>query len=268
VLGTSAVSDALRASLRIPNFLQNLLGEGVLSASFIPVYVSLKEKKEKSLLASNLFWALLFTTLILTALGMLFPAFFVNLFAPGFSGETKILTQELLVILFPSAGVLVLSAWCLGILNSHKIFFLSYSSPLAWNTCIILTLIYCLTSSDKTQVIYLIAGSFLLGSILQFLVQVPKTLSFIDFYKWSFKDKNFIKVIKNFIPVVMGRGAVQISAYVDTIIASYLVTGSLSVLMYAQTLYLLPISVFAMSISAVDLPSQSERSTQENTEVF
>lgn len=66
----------------------------------------------------------------------------------------------------------------------------------------------------------------------------------------------------------MGRGAVQISAYVDTIIASYLVTGSLSVLMYAQTLYLLPISVFAMSISAVDLPSQSERSTEENIEVF
>lgn len=269
VIGTSLFSDALRAALRIPNFLQNLLGEGVLSASFIPVYLSLDNKEERSNLATTLFYALLLITGITSFFGIIFPELFIDLFAPGFEGATRDLTISLLRILFPSAAILVLSAWCLGILNSHKIFFLSYSSPLAWNLSIILSLTYCLYAEVSVgEAIYIIACGFLLGSLLQFLIQVPKTLSFISLSKPNFRCNNFFKVVKNFIPVVLGRGAVQISSYVDTIIASFLPIGSLSVLMYAQTLYLLPISVFAMSISAVDLPSQSEKSFSSNKKDF
>ncbi len=269
VLGTSPASDALRASLRIPNFLQNLLGEGVLSASFIPVYLSLKSREERSSLASTLFYTLLVISGIISLLGSVYPEIFISLFAPGFEGHTRDLSINLLRILFPSAAILVLSAWCLGILNSHKIFFLSYSSPLAWNTAIISCLLYCSYFSPPiNEAIYIIAYGFLLGSIFQFLIQTPKTLSFIDIKKPKIWSKSFRTVVRNFIPVVLGRGAVQISSYVDTIIASFLPSGSLSVLMYAQTLYLLPISVFAMSISAVDLPNQSEKSFNKNAKDF
>src|SRR5215510_5815974 len=128
-LGTLPVADAFRAALRIPNFMQNLFGEGVLSASFIPVYARLigkEDPEEADRVAGAVFGLLGVATAVLVASGVLAAPLLVHLIAPGFKGEARDLTVLLVRIFFPGVGLLVMSAWCLGILNSHRRFFLSY----------------------------------------------------------------------------------------------------------------------------------------------
>ncbi|HEX4621884.1 MAG TPA: lipid II flippase MurJ, partial [Myxococcaceae bacterium] len=142
--GTSIAAAAFRAALRIPNFLQNLFGEGVLSASFIPVYARLLaegQKDEADRLAGAVFGLLGLMVSSLVALGLAATPFFIETIAPGFQGETRELAIHLVRIAFPGTGFLVMSAWCLGVLNSHRRFFLSYVAPVAWNVIIIGTLL-------------------------------------------------------------------------------------------------------------------------------
>src|ERR1051326_3238457 len=134
--GKSAAADAFNAAFRIPNFLQNVFGEGALSASFIPVYANLLargDEKEASRVANAVLTMLALTTSIIELLGVLTTRFFVGLFAYSFSPDARELTIHLVRIFFPGAGLLVLSAWCLGVLNSHRRFFLSYTAPVVWN---------------------------------------------------------------------------------------------------------------------------------------
>src|SRR6202035_1042720 len=139
-LGTLPAADAFRAALRIPNFLQNLFGEGVLSASFIPVYSRLladSDERDANHVASVVGSLLALLTSLLVILGILSTPLLIDVIAPGFTGETRQLTVRLVQILFPGVGALVMSAWCLGILNSHGRFFLSYSAPVLWNLFIL-----------------------------------------------------------------------------------------------------------------------------------
>src|SRR5580658_6515599 len=138
--GNSDAADAFRAALRIPNFLQNLFGEGVLSASFIPVYAGLlaREKREEAgRVAGAVFAILALLTSVLVLAGVLATPLLSYAIALGFHGAKRDLLNSLVRILFPGAGLLVLSAWCLGILNSHRRFFLSYSVPVVWNATMI-----------------------------------------------------------------------------------------------------------------------------------
>src|SRR6201981_599836 len=143
-LGTLPAADAFRAALRIPNFLQNLFGEGVLSASFIPVYARLvaEERKEEAGRGGGAVFSLAgLVTGVLFLAGVLATPYLIDAIAPGFHGETRALAIRLVRIFFPGVGLLVLSAWCLGILNSHGRFFLSYVSPVVWNAAIIAALL-------------------------------------------------------------------------------------------------------------------------------
>ena len=142
--GNSDVADVFRAAIRIPNFLQNLFGEGVLSASFIPVYARLRalgQDEEASDVADAVATLLALVTSVLVLIGVLATPYFIDLIAFGFHGAKRELTIRLVRIFFPGAGLLVMSAWCLGILNSHRRFFLSYAAPIAWNAVMIFTLI-------------------------------------------------------------------------------------------------------------------------------
>src|SRR6185437_3741349 len=143
--GTTDAADAFRTALRIPNFLQTLFGEGVLSASFIPVYAGLlarEEREEAGRVAGAVFAILALLTSVLVLFGVLATPLFMDAIAPGFHGAKRQLTITLVRIFFPGTGLLVLSAWCLGILNSHHRFFLSYSAPVLWNAAIIAALLY------------------------------------------------------------------------------------------------------------------------------
>ena len=141
--GNSDAADAFKAAFRIPNALQNLFGEGVLSASFIPVYAALlaRDEEEEARRTAGAVAALLaLSTSILVLIGVLATPYLIDAIAPGFSGEKRELTIRIVRILFPGAGLFVFSAWCLGILNSHRRFFLSYTAPVIWNAAMIGTL--------------------------------------------------------------------------------------------------------------------------------
>jgi len=129
--GNSLAADAFSAAFRIPNFLQNVFGEGALSASFIPVYANLlarKDDEEASRVASAVISILALVTSIIVLLGVLATPLIISAVAWGFVGERRELTIQLVQIFFPGAGLLVMSAWCLGVLNSHRKIFLSYTA--------------------------------------------------------------------------------------------------------------------------------------------
>jgi putative peptidoglycan lipid II flippase len=260
--GASDAADAFRAAFRIPNILQNLFGEGVLSASFIPVYARLRAEErheEASQLAEAVFALLVLVTAVLAAVGVLATPWLIDAIAPGFHGDKRLLTIKLVQILFPGAAVLVLSAWCLGILNSHRKFLLSYSAPVVWNLAMIATLIWGGRHHTQMRLAVLLAMGSVVGSVLQFVVQLPAVLKFL----WplrlhlNFGGLHVATVTKNFFPVFLSRGVVQISAYVDSWLGSFLGTGAVAALAYAQTLYTLPVSLFGMAVSAAELPAMS-----------
>ncbi|HET7041991.1 MAG TPA: lipid II flippase MurJ, partial [Gemmatimonadales bacterium] len=174
-LGTSDAADALSAAFRIPNLLQNLFGEGALSASFIPAYAALHQRdpKRADQLAGAVGAALALGVSVLVVLGILTAPWLVELVAPGFEGAKRELVVRLVRILFPGIGLLVLSAWCLGVLNTHRRFFLSYAAPVLWNSAIIAALLWGGRLGDPTQVAVWAAYGAVAGSFLQFLVQVP-----------------------------------------------------------------------------------------------
>src|SRR5258705_9793445 len=143
--GSSGEGDAFSAAFKIPNFLQNVFGEGALSASFIPVYAKLlaqEDEREAARIANAIFGLLALVTAVIVLIGVLATPYFVTVIALGFEDERRELTIKLVRILFPGAGLLVLSAWCHGVLNSHHRFFISYTAPVAWNVAIIAALIF------------------------------------------------------------------------------------------------------------------------------
>ena len=260
--GNSDAGDAFKAALKIPNFLQNLFGEGVLSASFIPVYARLMargEHEESDKVMSIVGSLLALATSILVVAGVWATPFLIDLIAPGFHNEKRLLTIHLVQIFFPGTGLLVMSAWCLGILNSHHKFFLSYVAPVLWNAAIIITLIIFGHTRGQFNLAILTAWGLVLGSALQFGIQLPTALRLVNKFspRLSLKLPAVREVIRNFFPVVTARGVVQISAYIDNVLASFLPTGAVSALAYAQTIYLLPVSLFGMSVSAAELPKMS-----------
>ena len=261
--GNSAAGDAFKAALKIPNFLQNLFGEGVLSASFIPVYASLLAKKhdEEAAKVASVIGSLMFLmTSVLVIGGVFATPFLIEIIAPGFTGEKRELTIKIVQILFPGTGFLVMSAWCLGILNSHKKFFLSYVAPVIWNVTIIATLLLWGHKQEQFDLAITVSWGLVAGSFLQFFVQLPSALR-LGKKIWpslDLKVSSVVTILRNFVPVVVSRGVVQVSAYIDNMLASLLPTGAVSSLAYAQTLYLLPVSLFGMSVSAAELPSMSQ----------
>jgi putative peptidoglycan lipid II flippase len=261
-LGTSDAAGAFSAAFRIPNFLQNVFGEGALSASFIPVYAKLLargDEKEASRVADAVLTLLALATSIIVLVGVLTTPFFVGLFSASFDPATRELTTQLIRIFFPGAGLLVLSAWCLGVLNSHRRFFLSYTAPVIWNLAIIATLIWFGRTENQFSLATLTAWGSVVGSALQFGVQMPTVLSLIRRLRPVFDvaSENVRTVLRNFFPVFMSRGVVQISAFVDAMIAGLISPQAVAALTYAQSLYTLPVSLFGMSVSAAELPAMS-----------
>lgn len=263
-LGSSRAADAFKAALKIPNILQNLFGEGVLSASFIPVYAKLlgEDDEETAGRVAGVFASILALGVsILVLIGVLATPYILAAIAPGFEGEVRMLTIRIVRILFPGIGLLVLSAWCLGILNSHHKFFLSYVAPVLWNVAMIATLLVFGTRLGQEDLAIALSWGTVIGSALQLGIQLPFVFRYAKHLSFGF-DRFLAPVrdiFKNLGPVVVGRGVVQLSAYIDQMIASYLPVGAVSSLAYAQTIYLLPISLFGMSVAAAELPQMSRQ---------
>ena len=262
-LGTSLAADAYRAAFRVPNMLQNLLGEGVLSASFIPVYARLRaegRQQEASELAEAVFALLALVASVIVALGILGAPLLVSLLVPGFQGEKRALTIALVRIVFPGTGLLVFSAWCLGVLNSHGRFFLSYASAVMMNLAMIVALVWQggWRGQGAVSLAYSISWASVAGAVLQFAVQAPTVYSYLRPLRGhiDLRSLHIAAVVAAFIPVFISRGVFQISGFIDLQLASFLPKGNV-LLTYAQTLYMLPVSLFGMSVSAAELPAMS-----------
>jgi putative peptidoglycan lipid II flippase len=258
----SDAADAFNAAFRIPNFLQNLFGEGALSASFIPVYAALVargERREADRVAGAVASLLALVVALLVAVGLLTTPALIAVIAPGFTGIKRQLTTEIVRVLFPGAGLLVLSAWCLGVLNSHHRFLLSYAAPIVWNAAMIATLIVFGGSTVLPRLAVLLAWGSVVGSALQLAVQVPVVLRVARDLRFTLdlSSEQVRIVTRNFVPVFISRGVVQVSAYIDALLASLLPTGAVTGLSNAQLLYTLPVSLFGMSIAAAELPSMA-----------
>ena len=262
-LALGPAADAFAAALRIPNLLQNLLGEGSLSASFIPVYSKLlgegrKEEARKAAGATLGLLSIISGTLVL--IGVLAARPIAAVLAPGFDNSRYELTVDLLRITFIGIGALVLSAWCLGVLNSHRKFFLSYVAPVFWNIAQIVVLVFVFTRSWNTfDAATAVAWGLVAGGVLQFSIQMIAVWKIAPDLRPTINRSlpHVIEIRRRFLPAVAGRGVVQFSAYVDLFLASLLSTGAVATLLSAQVLYLLPISLFVMSVAASELPEMS-----------
>ncbi len=266
--GDSAVADAFRAAIRIPNLLNNLFGEGVLSASFVTVYSKLRAQNQTEAadrLAGAVFGLLALACAVLVALGVILTPLLIGLVAPGFRGDKRDLTIHMVRILFPGTGLLVMSAWCLGILNGHRRFFLSYAAPVAVNAVMIATLLWFGRFANQDRLAVYLAWSSVAGCGIQFLVQLPRALQMVPQFRPALEttSESIRTVMRNFGPIFLSRGVVQVSAYIDSIIASLLPNGAVAALGYGQTIALLPVSLFSMSVSAAELPSLSSASGSE-----
>ena len=271
LLGNTAAGDAFAVAMRIPNMLQNLLGEGVLSASFVPVYSRLIDEAgrdgddpvEPGQVAGAVAAALAAVVglAVLAVCTLARPITFV--LAPGLDGERFELAVELVRITAVGTGFAVMSAWCLGVLNSHRRFFLSYAAPVLWNVVQVAALVVAwILAFDLDGVARAMAWGVAGGGLAQLLVQLPLTLRLARGLRlrWIRGHHALREVRSRFGPAVLGRGVLQVSAYFDLLLASLLATGAVAALYRAQMLYMLPVSLFAMSVAAAELPEMSRLS--------
>lgn len=270
-LGTSAEADVYTMAQRIPNALRNLLGEGTLSAAFVPVYSALLGRTEVSAssrdhaddhaartLANGLLGVLLLGVSLLTIVGIIAAPLLTAVLAPGFAGEKAELTTRLMRVLFPMSGLMVISGWCLGVQNSHRRFFMSYASAAMWSIAqIVLLAGWGSRAESLSQLAWWLAWATLAGAALQVAVQLPEVWRLTGPLRptvgWA--DSNVRTVLGNVVPVVGALGVVQLSGFADGFIASLLPEdGAVSALNYANLLMLLPVAVFGIAVSASSLP--------------
>ena len=262
ILGIGLIGDAFAAAQRVPNILQNLFGEGALSAAFVPEYSRLLESdpKEAGKLAGGILSFLLCLVAGLTAVAFLATEPITRSIAWGFTGERFDLTVQLVRIIILGTAVLVMSAWCLAILNSHGRFFLGYAAPVAWNICqIIVLIVLAISEVTGSTAAEALAWALVIGSLIQVLIQIPTVLRGNRNIRFNllWKEPSTALVLRRFVPAVAGRGALQLSSFMDLALASLLSIGAASALAAAQAIYLLPVALIATSIVAVELPELS-----------
>jgi putative peptidoglycan lipid II flippase len=262
-LGAELVAAAFNGAFRLTNFLQNLFGEGVLSASFIPVYANALargDEEEADRIAGAVGAILALIVAIVVAIGILAAPLVTRLIVGGFEGEQLALATRLTRILFPGAGLFVLGAWCLGILNSHRKFFLSYAAPVVWSLVMIVALVVYGPRSGQVDLAVIVSWASVAGAALSLIAQLPTVFKLLGHprFRLDYAYPPVRQAIRNFGPVFASRGVVQLSGFVDIRLASHIAdVGAVALLANAQTIYLLPISLFGMSVSAAELPEMS-----------
>ena len=269
-LGTRVAADAFKAALQIPGLLQNILGEGTLSASFIPVYSRLADdesnQEESGLVAGTIAAILGLVTAVIVFIGIIAARPISKALLPLLADETFELTVDLVRIMWAGLGFIVLSSWCLGVLNAHRKFFLSFAAPVLWNAAqVVFAVIAWARDWNDAGIAKAAAWGVLIGGLLQLLIQLPLVLRVVPALKLRFSLglAPVKEIFRKFVPALFGRGVIQLSAFFDLFLAGFLATGAFAALSMAQIIYLLPIGLFVMSIISADLPELSR--DHENT---
>lgn len=257
--GRSATYSAFVAAYKVPNLIRVLLGEGNLSASFIPVLAERMrggDPGETERLARGVLGLLLAVVAVLTLAGMAAAPALAWVVAPGFDPGLRELVQRLIVILFPTMALMVVGAWCMGVLHSHGRFFWPNFAPLFWSVVSAGALIAFVGRVDLDPV-YVLAWGVVAGSALQLAVQLPAVRATLGTLApaGGWREPAVRKVVALFGPMLVGTGVAQLSTLIDVQIASFLGDASVATLAYAQRLYLLPLSLFGVAIAQVALPT-------------
>lgn len=257
--GASGATDAYFSAFKISNFFRQLLGEGALGSSFIPLYnekIEIEgEERGKEFIYSILNLIFVFSTIV-TLLMIIFSQDIINLIVNGFPVETKILASKLLKIMSVYFIFISLSGMICAMLNNFKQFAIPASTSIFFN----LAIIFASMGFSKTFGISALAYGVVLGGALQFLIVLPSFFKIVRGYsfKINWKDPYLKKIFILMCPMLVGIVARQVNTIVDQVFASYLQEGGVTALENATRLYLLPVGVFGVSISTVIFPVLSK----------
>ena len=263
--GAGLTTDAFFIAFRIPNMLRRLLGEGSLTVSFVPVfteYLKNKTREDAYELANVAFTTLSIILVVISLAGVLFSPFIVTLQVPGWyikHPDHYHLTVFLNRLMFPYIFFIALVALCMGILNSLRHFAAPALSPVILNICMILAAL--LLRDLFQEPITALAVGVMIGGVLQLAMQWPFLVKFGLKLKpnFNFRHPGLKQIGLLFFPAAFGASVYQINVWVSGILASFLPTGSVSYLYYADRIVELPLGVFAIAIGTAALPSFSEQ---------
>lgn len=269
--GAGIAADAFYVAFRIPNFLRRIFGEGAFSQAFVPVFTEYKtrapqeEVREFVDRMAGIFGLVLFGV---TLLGVLAAPFIVYALAPGFSGEKYDLTVTMLRITFPYILFISLVAMAAGILNTYGRFGAAAFTPVLLNLSMIGAALWLAPRMDN-PVLALAWGVFIAGAA-QLLFQLPflKRLGFLPRPRLRRGHDGVARVFRLMLPAIFGVSVAQINTLVNTMLASFLVTGSVSWLYYSDRLMEFPLGVFGIALATVILPSLSHQHTNGDKHEF
>ena len=272
LFGATGSTDAFLVAFKIPNFMRRLFAEGAFSQAFVPVFSEYKEKRPEQLqdLLNHVAGSLGSILLLITIAGSLAAPLLVTVFAPGFIDEPARfdLTADMLRITFPYLFFIALVAFAGGILNSFNQFAVPAFTPILLNLCLI-SAAYWLSPYFEQPLMALAWGVFAAG-LVQLLFQFPalRKLGMIPRPKLNRNHAGVRKILKLMLPAIVGSSVAQINLLLDTVIASFLVAGSVSWLYYSDRLLEFPLGVLGIAVATVILPALSKHHAQESTQDF
>lgn len=273
IFGASAGTDAFFVAFKIPNFMRRLFAEGSFSQSFVPVlseYKTQREHDEVRQLVADVTGTLGGFLFIITVIGVLTAPWLIYIFAPGFVDEPDkfVLAGEMLRLTFPYLLFISLTALFGGVLNAYGKFAIPAFTPVLLNLCLIAAAIWLAPQMDK-PIVALAWGVFFAGMV-QLLFQLPYVaqLKLLAWPRWAWRMEGIQRIIKLMIPAIFGSSVAQINLLFDTLLASMLVTGSVSWLYYSDRLVEFPLGVFGIALATVILPSLSKNHAEKSPREF
>jgi putative peptidoglycan lipid II flippase len=273
LFGAGVGMDVFVVAFQIPNFLRRLFAEGAFSQAFVPVLSEYQAKgphAEVQALADRVAGTLGVVLFFVTLVGIAAAPLFILLFAPGFAAEADklALATEMLRFTFPYLFFISLTAFAGGILNTYGKFGVPAFTPVFLNLVLIGAAIW-LSPRFAEPIFGLAIGVFIAG-VVQLAFQLPflRAIKLLPRPRWGWKDPGVRKIGKLMLPAILGSSVAQINLIVDRVIASFLVTGSISWLYYSDRLLEFPLGVFGIALATVILPGLSRRHAEKSTAAF
>jgi putative peptidoglycan lipid II flippase len=272
-IGAQSGADAFFVAFKIPNFLRRLFAEGAFAQAFVPVLSEYREKGTREAvqgLIDRVCGCLGITLLGLTLLVVVASPVVTTIFAPGFwSDPGKFdLAQQMLRVTFPYLLLISLTGFAGAILNSYDRFAVPAFTPVLLNVCLITSAVYVSPQFDPPALA--LAWGVLAAGMVQLAFQIPflYKLRLLPSPKVDFKDKGVRRVLLLMAPAIFGVSVSQINLLLDTVLASFLPTGSISWLYYSDRLVELPLGTIAIAIGTVILPGLSRQHVAEDSSKF
>lgn len=272
--GASGSADAFFVAFKIPNFLRRLFAEGAFSQAFVPVlseYRSQRDYAAVKALVDRVAGTLGLALITVTALAVLGAPVLTALFAPGFymdGGEKFELAASMLRITFPYLLLISLTAFAGAILNSYERFAVPAFTPVLLNLSLISSAVFLSPLFDPP--ILALAWGVMIAGVVQLVFQLPflARLRLLPCPVVDRTDEGVRRILKLMLPALFGVSVTQINLLLDTVLASFLQTGSVSWLYYSDRLAELPLGVFGIAIATVILPSLSRKHAEKSAEHF